>query len=112
VKIRKNKFSTLSCQVASLFVRWRRIGESRRRKNRMWEILLFFVFAVIFAMIYNYGFPMLSSATGSWSWTATYWGATLLTAVFFFVALLVVGFVFSLVGVRAKEGNVAVGAAA
>jgi len=76
------------------------------------EILMFFLFAVIFAMLFNYGMPRFTSKLAQYPSVAphitSYAGQTVVTAVFIFVVLLVVGYVFSLAGANAKVGAVEV----
>ena len=74
------------------------------------EFVLFFAFAVVFAMAFNYVMPRLNAKLANYpkiaSHQSSYWGQTLITAVGVFVLLMVVGFVFSAAGVKARAGGV------
>lgn len=72
------------------------------------EFLLMFVFAVVFAMGFNYFMPMVIARPEVSKYTGSYAGQTAITAVLVFALLVAVGFVFSLVGAKAKVGTVAV----
>jgi uncharacterized membrane protein YbaN (DUF454 family) len=70
------------------------------------ELLMFFLFAVVFAMLYNYGFPRYSSWIAQRPTLAPHLGGfagqTLVTAIFIFLVLVVVGYAFSLAGLKAE----------
>jgi ABC-type Fe3+ transport system permease subunit len=76
------------------------------------EILLFFIFAVVFALAFNWAMPQLTTQVAKYpkiaTYQSTYYGQTLITAVLVFVLLLVVGFVFAAAGEKAAVGTVQV----
>lgn len=76
-------------------------------------LVLFGVFAVVFAMGFNYFMPKLSQyVSGNQSlaqYQSSYVGQTLITAVLIFGLLLVLGFVLSKSGERVSAPGVSVG---
>jgi hypothetical protein len=93
----------------SLFVR---PGVSSRMEGIRMEILLLFIFAVLFAMGFNYGMPRLQTRFAANSrvgkYATSYGGQTAVTAVMVFTLLVAVAFVFSLAGQSARVGGVSV----
>lgn len=76
------------------------------------EILLFFVFAVVFALAFNWAMPQLATQVSKYpnlaKYQSNYYGQTLLTALLVFALLLAVGFVFAAAGEKPAVGGVTV----
>lgn len=76
------------------------------------EIVLLFIFAVLFAMGFNYGMPRLQTRFAANSrvgkYASGYAGQTAATAVLVFALLVAVSFVFSVAGQSARVGGVSV----
>lgn len=67
------------------------------------EFLMLFVFAVVVAILVNYGGPKFTASSIGQRFGSSYAGATLSTALVFFLAFLVVGYGFAAAGRRVIE---------
>lgn len=76
------------------------------------ELIVFAVFATVFAMGFNYFMPRFSAKVAQYPKFATYQnsyaGQTAVTAVLVFVLLLVLGYALSVSGAKARVGSVGV----
>lgn len=64
------------------------------------EFVLLFVFAVVFAMGFNYFMPKVVNNAQVSKYTGTYAGQTAITAALVFALLIAVSFVFSTLGAK------------
>lgn len=68
----------------------------------MMELITLFIFALVVAMLVNYGGPKFTASSIGQRFGSSYAGATLATALVFFIAFWIVGYGFSAVGKRVE----------
>lgn len=77
----------------------------------MMEVLLFLIFAVVFAMGFNYAMPRFTTFVGKYPKLAahqsSFYGQTAITAVLVFALLILVAFIFAAAGEKPRVPGVA-----
>lgn len=64
----------------------------------MMELLMLFVFAIVVAILFNYGQPKFAASSIGQRFGTSYAGATLATAIVFFVIIWIAGYGFRMAG--------------
>jgi hypothetical protein len=76
------------------------------------ELLVFAIFAVIFAMAHNYFMPRFAAKVATYpkfaAYQNSYAGQTAVTAVFVFILLVVLGYALSMSGEKAAVGRASI----
>lgn len=72
------------------------------------EVFVFFIFAVLFAMAFNYSMPRFVAYPRFAKYAGTYTGQTAMTAVLVFFLIVGLAYAMSVAGVKARVGEASV----